>query len=214
MESDLETILNRLRQRIAGGVQWIRSPMLYLDPGCVLHLFQELTALGEPPRVLLSSGQVITEETISFTFEPGRGASLPLDVLFQSMHPLIDRKAPFVEQIEDMVSLSHRLARFNGRLQSTRFPDGNLNLEIEFAGIRGLLFYTNQYFSSTIRPLLDHDRFHTLSCPVEVLAYVHGPVQKTIFYHQIYGDNMEYHWAPIVPMAMAEASEKREGKAS
>ncbi|MFH1091502.1 MAG: hypothetical protein V1742_08020, partial [Pseudomonadota bacterium] len=83
---------------------------------------------------------------------------------------------PLVDRAEDLSGLVHDYARVKGYLQATHFPDGNLNLEIVFAGVRGLLFYTKEFFSSLVRPMLSDDRFHTFHCDIEALVYLPGQV--------------------------------------
>lgn len=206
MADNLDTILENLKARQSRTTERVQSPFIYLDPEAVRHLFQELTGLSEPPRVRIKADEDGKPGRTRFTLGPGPGFEPPAQVLFQAMVPILREKITLVRQADDLKALTHGYARIQGLLQATHFPDGNLNLELVFAGVHGMLFYTPGFFSSMARPLLTDDRFHTLSCRVEAHVYVHGPVQKTIFYHQTYGDNVEHTWLPLAPVALMENS--------
>lgn len=210
MNNDLEIILSNLRELLNQARNYVRPPYLYLDPEAVLHLFQDLTGLTDPPRVWYFAPKGGQAGRAEVSLEPGPGNTVPVHILFRAMYPILEQKAPLVGRAEDLVPLAHRYARVQGLMQSTRFPDGNLNLEIEFCGVRGLLFFTRSFFSSMVRPLLDHDRIHTLSSRVKALVYAHGQVQRTIFYHQTYGDNREHDWLPLAPVAIRKAGNTQE----
>ncbi|MBW2060963.1 MAG: hypothetical protein JRI95_05290 [Deltaproteobacteria bacterium] len=198
MNDNLEIILNFLRERSTQAQDWLKSPYLYLDPEGVQYLFQELTGLKGLPSMRLDPGEGRAE----LRLESGPGSELPLHLVYQALVPLVRQKAPLINRKEELTGLVQSYAWVQGMLQGTRFPDGAFNIEILFHGTRGLLFYTRDFFSSMLRPLLDHDRIFTLQCPVEALVYVHGPVMKQIFYHHTYGDNKEHDWLPLVPVAI------------
>lgn len=201
MSEDLNQILDHLRRRLRRGADRLRPPHLYLDPGGVRHLYAELCGVSEPPTVQLipdpSTGRV------ELDLDPaGTGPSSPWSLVYEAMAPLIERKTPLIDQPEPLEAPGWRFARIEGELRNTRFPDGKLNLEIDFAGLRGLLFYQPDFFSSLVQPLTADDRFQFFDTPVKALVFLQGPVQTTIFYHQTYGDNTEYRWLPVTPVVM------------
>ena len=210
MNKDLEAILAGLQARLNQTRDLMGIPYLYLDPEAVRHLFQNLTGLKEPPRVRVLDMEGQNRGRIELDLESGPGYEPPAQILFEAMAPAIEKKMPLIEQPDDLANMVHRYARVRGLLQATRFPDGNLNMEVAFLGLRGILFYTPAFFSSVIRPLLSDDRFHTLYCQVEAFVYVHGPVQKIIFYHQSYGDNLEHEWLPLAPVVLRETKDQNE----
>ena len=204
MSSVLDKITNYLAERYQGLDPVIRTPYIYLDPQVVRYLFQELTGLDDAPRVRPVHGEGATKASfpvVGFELvsdnEPG--ARVPWHILYEAMGAMIDTAVPLVTMASEIGTEGRRLIRVQGRLLATHFPDGNLNLEIVFAGVRGLVFYTEEYFNSMNRPLLHDDRFFTLDENVEALIYLLGPVQRTIFYHQTYGDDQEYDWIPVTP---------------
>lgn len=210
MNNDLEIILSNLRELLNQARNHVRPPYLYLDPEAALHLFQDLTGLTDMPRIWYFAPKGGQAGRAEVSLEPGPGNTVPIHILFEAMGPILEQKVPLVGRAEDLAPLVHRYARVQGLMQSTHFPDGNLNLEIEFAGVRGLLFFTRSFFSSVVRPFLDHDRIHTLFSRVEALVYAHGEVQRTIFYHQTYGDNREHDWLPLAPVAIRKAENTQE----
>lgn len=205
MDRALDIILHGLAEELNRTADRIRPPDVYLDPEAVHRLFQDLTGLADPPRVVYSVGTDDRGGGAEPTLEAGRGQPVSIPVLYRAMRTVLDRTIPLVDRPEDVPSLANRLARIRGVLQSTRFPDGGLNLEIQFVGVRGLLFFTPAWFSSMIRPLLLDDRIMAFQSPVEALVRLHGPMQRTIFYHQTYGDNREHAWQPLVPAVILEA---------
>ena len=200
MPGAMEIILNRLEARSGETRQKVRTPYLYLDPEGVLYLFQELTGVPGPPEVRVPGGPEVGE----------RGQPSPAHHLFEAMRPVLEEKVPLAEDAGDLENKNHEYVRVTGRLQATHFPDGELNLEIFFAEVRGLLFFTESFFNSMVRPLVGDDRFHALEADVEALVYVHGPVRRTIFYHQSYGDNREHLWVPLVPVAVRNFGREEE----
>ena len=205
MTNELQIIMNNLTALVGREQDMVRPPYLYLDPEAVEHIFQELTGLSGLPFVYFSAPAGEKKGRMEVGLDPSAGGRrAPLHLLFEAMSGLIEAKAPLVSRPEDLTHLAYRYARVRGVLQATHFPDGGLNLEISFAGVRGLLFFTPSAFSSMIRPLIDHDRFHSLHCQIEALVYPHGRIQRTIFYHQSYGDNQEHDWIPLVPIVIRE----------
>ena len=208
MGSDLKTIIEHLAEQYNGPGPVIRPPYLYLDPKAVLYLYQELTGLREAPHrveafcVAPHLAETQTAAGIEIRPEYGQGHQIPLHILYEAMEALIDSAVPEVKTLPEVIRDGSRLIRTRGRLQTTHFPDGNLNLEITFAGVRGLVFYTEGYFNSLTRPLLHNDRFFAMDENVEALLYLLGPVQRIIFYHQAYGDNQEYDWLPVAPVVI------------
>jgi hypothetical protein len=192
MDEDLEDILAALTQRRARQKDVVAPPPLYLDPQAVWHVFRELTGLNQPPKAQGAA-----------TDDPP-----PLPSLYEAMRPILERKVPRVESRAEVDANVHRFVRVKGRLRAARFPDGGLNLELAFGDIRGLLFHTPEYFNSLIRPLLGDDRLLRLEQEASALAYVHGPVEDLIFYHQTYGDNQEHQWAPLAPAVIQAVTEK------
>jgi len=212
MTNQLQTILDNLSALLARKQEWIRPPYLYLDPQAVEHIFEELTGLSGRPYVYFSTTASEKKGRMEVGLDPSPGRRrAPIHLLFEAMSGLIEAKAPLVSRPEDLADLAYRYARVRGLLQATHFPDGCLNLEISFAGVRGLLFFTPSAFSSMIRPVIDHDRFHSLHCRIEALVYPHGRIQRTIFYHQSYGDNQEHDWIPLVPIAVWEIGGRDDG---
>jgi hypothetical protein len=201
MPGSMEIILNRLEALPRETRRKVRTPYLYLDPEAVAYLFQELTGLPGPPEVRVPGGPEAGEH----------GQQSPAHHLFEAMRPVLEERAPLAESAGDLDIKNHEYVRVKGRLQATHFPDGALNLEILFAEVRGLLFFTESYFNSMIRPLVGDDRFHALEADVEALVYVHGPVRRTIFYHQSYGDNREHLWVPLTPVAIRNSEREEEG---
>ncbi|MBW1708436.1 MAG: hypothetical protein JRG97_03840 [Deltaproteobacteria bacterium] len=203
MNTDLDIILNALKKRLARTQDWIQSPYLYLDPEGVLYLFQHLSGLNNLPLARLNPGG---NEQVELSHREGTGGAIPIHIVYQALFPLLKEKIPQPAKKEDFHGLRQRYAWVKGTLQGTHFPDGNFNVEILIGDIRGVLFFTKDFFSSTVRPLLDHDRIFTLQCPVEALVYVHGEVRNQVFYHQTFGDNKEHDWLPLVPVAVQSVS--------
>ncbi|MBW2090904.1 MAG: hypothetical protein JRI34_02120 [Deltaproteobacteria bacterium] len=199
MNDDLQTILNALQERLTQPQDFLNSPFLYLDPEGVLYWFQELTGLRDLPRMRINPGGDIK---IEITFTAGSGGTLPLHLVCRALIPLLKQKVPFIQKKEDLLGLVQRYAWVQGTLQGTHFPDGSFNVEILFCDLRGVLFYTKDFFSSMVRPLLDNDRIYTLKCSVEALVYVHDEIIRQIFYHHTFGDNREHDWLPLVPVAI------------
>lgn len=200
--TELDRILYRLKKRLDRVSALLDTPFLYLDPEAVLHLFQSLTGLARPPLVRFFQTEPTDEPDNGPFLEAPAGLEPSTQAIFEAMAPLVEERTPLAAKMEDFDGLEHQYARVRGLMQSTRFPDGELNLEIGFSGLRGLLFYTSNYFSSAMRPLLAEDRFHTIYAEVEALVYVHGPVRRTIFYHLTYGDNREHDWLALTPVAV------------
>ena len=200
MNSDLDDILAEISRRLdrAGGV--IEAPFLYLDPHVVSYLFQELTGFSEYPEIRY--GVEANQRGPRVIPPGGEGITAPPHLVYKAMIPKLSQRIPQVRGSESLVGLKGRFARISGELRSTRFPDGLLNLEIVFGDVRGVLFYTEEFISSMLRPLLAHDRFHEFQDRVDALVCVHGPLRKTIFYHQSYGDNQEHAWVPLVPVVI------------
>ncbi|MEW5724991.1 MAG: hypothetical protein AB1896_17905 [Thermodesulfobacteriota bacterium] len=210
MNTDLETILNRLGDRPSRVSTGIRAPYLYLDPEGVKYLFLEIAGLGPPPAVRLRPTEAPGTGPLETTWERTQGLESPALLLFEAMAPVLKARILEVGKAEDLEGLDFKYAWIRGPLQATHFPDGNLNLEIGFAGVRGLLFYHPGYFDSMVRPLIKDDRIHALTTEVEALVFVHGPVRKIIFYHQSYGDNQEHDWLPLVPVSIRHLTPDRE----
>ncbi len=210
MNNKLQTILDNLKERLDREGQVLKPPFLYLDPEGARHLYEQLTGLSSPPDLQVS--YPIDNGVCSYSVSAitGVGTEAPLPLLFESMWPVIKAEVMDLDRPEVLPPAVHQYAHIRGLMQATRFPDGNLNLEIVFAGLRGLLFFTESYFSSLMRPFLGDDRFYELCFNVEALVYLHGPLQRTIFYHQTYGDNMEHDWLPLVPMAILRVDAEEE----
>ena len=210
--SHLDAIVSQLEGRLNREGDLVEPPLIYLDPEAVRHLYQELTGLEEPPRIAVTLPEGGRPGRAEAVLARDSGYRPPARLLYESMVPVLAEQVPLVEGLEDLAPLAYRYARIRGRLQSTHFPDGHLNMEVLFAGARGMLFFTKAFFSSMVRPLLLTDRFHALHCEVEALVYVHGRAQRTIFYHQMFGDDLEHDWIPLVPVALreTESGEERE----
>lgn len=181
-----------------------------------MYLFQELTGLQEAPRFsMVRPGSSVEEARpgagIKLASDCEQGTRAPLHMLYEAMGDLLDTAVPLAGSLSEIFKEGRRLARVKGRLRATRFPDGNLNLELLFAGVRGLVFYTEEYFNSLIRPVLHNDRVFTMEETVEALIYLLGPVQRIIFYHQTYGDNQEYDWVPVAPAVIRSLGVVGEG---
>jgi hypothetical protein len=202
MTENMHTIMANLKERLGTGPNRLIPPYIYFDNGICLHFFQEFTGLNEPPPI--RSADVNDEHISNRTplISPDHLALPALHLLFDSMLPLVNERVPLIERLDQLTAHVHCFIRLQGLMQSTHFPDGRLNLEISFAGVRGVLFHTPEYFNSLIRPVIKQDRFFDFKSPVDMLAYLHGPPQKLIFYHQTYGDNKEYDWAPLVPVTV------------
>jgi hypothetical protein len=204
-EHELNEILLRLKQGLKQAAGRFDRPYLYLDPEGVNALFQEFTGLSGPPQVRI---EVTGASDVEVSLESGRAGVPPaLPLLFESLAPLLRQRLILVSDKTALKESEPRYVWVSGRLEATHFPDGNLNLEIRFAGVRGVLFYTPAFFSSVIRPFLAQDRIHTLTLPVEALVFVHGPVKRQIFYHLTYGDNEEHDWLPLVPLMIRQRPE-------
>ena len=201
MTETLDSILTEINRLLDRRVGLVEAPFHYLDPDVVAYLFQELTGLGEFPEIPAKGGQNRDAGT-GAAIPKDRGSKPPLYIVYKAMVPELSQRVPQIDGAETLIALEGRFARIQGLLQSTRFPDGRLNLEIAFGDVRGVLFYTKDYLSSMLRPLIAHDRFHALQDRVKALVYVHGPLKKTIFYHQSYGDNKEHAWIPLVPVVI------------
>jgi len=199
MSEDLKIILSHLESRVKNAKDFLQSPCLYLDPEGVLYLFRELTALKEPPSIRVSYQEGGRAE---LSIGHGSGESPPLHVLYEAIYPTLQKKIASVQETADLEERGPGFALVNGILQGTRFPDGNLNMEIIFAGVRGLLFYHSEFFSSVFKPLLVNDRFHKIHYTVEALVFIQDKVQQQIFYHHTYGDNKEHSWVPLVPVVI------------
>jgi len=197
-EHELNEIMTRLRQGLKEAAGRFDRPYLYLDPEGVNTLFQEYTGLSDPPQIRIEVSETSGVELILETGRAGVPPAPPL--LFESLAPLLRRRLTFLTDKAELKEPEPRYAWVSGRLEATHFPDGNLNLEIRFAGVRGVLFYTPSFFSSVIRPLLVQDRIHALTLPVEAVVFVHSPIKRQIFYHLTYGDNEEHDWLPLVPL--------------
>jgi hypothetical protein len=202
LSDDLAAILGRLQSAHAEPRGRIDPPFLYLDPEAVLHLFQSLTGLDRPPRIQTGWSPKNGPASGGFAAVPDPEAGPPLQALYQAMSPLLDQRIPMARTAEDLNGREGQWVRLSGRLQTTRFPDGRLNLAIGLPGIWGLLFYHPGHFHTLTRPLLGEDRFHALGTRVEALVYVQGPIQRVIFYHQTYGDNQEHDWLPLSPVVI------------
>jgi len=202
--SDLDRVLTHLAKELTGKKKDVRSPFLYLDPASVLHIYQELTGLNEIPRYRLEGGRIACPPEA--LLDPGEGPGLrpPLRMVFDSLKPVLEKKVSLAGQADDLKALSGRFVRVHGMFRSTRFPDGDLNLEIAFLDLRGVLFYNQDFFCSLILPLLESDRIFSLNYEVEALVFVLGEVRRTIFYHPTYGDNQEYEWVPLAPVVIQE----------
>ena len=199
MDSDLDKILKNLQQVLENTRSKVEAPPLYMDQEGVLYLFQTLTGLSRPPSLGTDYNR---NGTPRISLEQGPGLEPPIHLVYQAVLPILKKKMPLVSKAEDLTGMAHEYARIRGVLSGTRFPDGRSNLEIRFADIRCLLFYTREKFSSMIQPLLQNDRYFSLECQVEALVYIQGPVQKSIFYHHTYGDDKEHAWLPSVPVVI------------
>ncbi|MBF0531183.1 MAG: hypothetical protein HQK55_18330 [Deltaproteobacteria bacterium] len=201
MPEERESIIKAIMDRLVGSTPSLSPPLPYLDQEGVRHIFQELTGLADPP---VRPGDVSPSAATSIG-TVGASNQTPIHMLYEAMLPAIERYVPLIRQPDELNWRQHDYARIQGLMQGTHFPDGDLNMEIQFAGIRGLIFYDPAKFSSMFRPLLITDRLFTLYLEVEALVYVQGPLQRNIFYHQIYGDNREHLWAPLVPVVIKTA---------
>lgn len=199
MDSDLDKILKNLQKALENTRSKVEPPPLYIDQEGVLYLFQTLTGLSRPPSLGIEYNR---SGTPRISLEQGLGPEPPIHLVYQAVLPILKKKTPLVSKEEDLTGMAHEYARIRGVLSGTRFPDGRSNLEIRFADIRCLLFYAREKFSSMIQPLLQNDRFFSLECQVEALVYIQGPVQKSIFYHDTYGDDKEHAWLPSVPVVI------------
>ncbi|MBW2624270.1 MAG: hypothetical protein JRD68_15285 [Deltaproteobacteria bacterium] len=199
MDSDLEIILNNLKKIMDADRPTVEPPPLYLDQEGVLYLFQSLTGLNRLPLIDFDYAQ---GGAPGISLEHSSGLEPPMHLVYQAVLPILRKKTPLVSKEADLAGMAHKYAQIRGVLSGTRFPDGRSNLEIRFADVRCLLFYTRENFSSMLQPLLQHDRYFTLECQVEALVYLQGPVQKSIFYHQTYGDDKEHTWLPLVPVVI------------
>ena len=206
MNRDRETIRTLLAGRMNRTADRIRPPFMYLDPEAALYIYRELTGLADLPGVVFGAGSGTEQPEFEVTFD-GRGREASDQLVFEAMWPVVREKTPLVENAEQADLASGGFGRVRGLLQSTHFPDGNLNLEIVFGDVRGVLFFNTDHFSSVVRPLVGNDRFHTLTSRVEALVFLHGPVQRMIFYHQSYGDNQEHAWLPLAPVAVMDDSD-------
>ena len=204
MPTDLEIILKNLEDNLNQTRYIVRPPFFYLDYEAVDDLFHDVTGWCDRPRLRYQLDQEEGGGRIDVITDPARGGQVPAAALFEAMEPVLWSKIPLVEKAEGLNGLAYRYARVRGILQSTHFPDGNLNLEITFAGVRGVLFYTPSNFASLVRPMLVANNFHSICTPVDALFFVHGCLQRTIFYHQTYGDNREHDWLPLVPVVIRE----------
>ena len=190
MKENLAAFIRRLDQRFESGAAVLSPPYLYLDREAVSHVFQDLYGLETPPG-----------RRASGTLDGGStDGPAPIHLTLAAMEPALAEKAAEASTAESLSALVHNFARVRGRLGITRFPDGNLNLEIDVNGIRGLLFYEKRWFNSLVRPLLEDDRIFTLDHQVEALVFIHDRVRRTIFYHMTYGDNQEHDWLPLGPV--------------
>jgi hypothetical protein len=199
MDSALEIILNNLKTMLDTVRPTVEPPPLYLDQEGVLYLFQSLTGLNRLPSIDFDHAQGGAPR---IKLEHGSGLEPPMHLVYQAVLPILRKKTPLVSKEADLEGMAHGYAQIRGVLSGTRFPDGRSNLEIRFADIRCLLFYTRENFNSMFQPLLQNDRYFTLECPVEALVFLQGPVQKSIFYHQTYGDDKEHTWLPLVPVVI------------
>lgn len=210
INKDLTAVLKRLEELLNQPRAWIDTPYTYLDPEGALYLFQEITGLRDPLPALMNHEQ----GKFTLDSDAATGLAIPPHQMLNAVLSILNEKIPVIKDEADLSGLSHKYALITGLLQGTHFPDGGLNIEIQFSSVRGLLFYTPEYFSSMIRPVLSHDRFHTLDCQVEALVYLHDKVQRLIFYHQTYGDDTEHSWVPVTPVYIRpvydETSNKRE----
>ena len=210
MNNDLTFILNSISQRLDRAAGRLDPPYIYLDAESVNYLFQELCGLEHPPDIVLSESEVGLSCRVELEPDRKKGFPLPAILLFDCMYQVLKDKASTIKSVEDISTMSTRYAFISGLFQTTRFPDGNLNLEINFAGIRGILFYHKDHFGPLVRPLIDQDRFYTFSADVEALVYFPDRIQRTIFYHQTYGDNKEHDWSPLVPICIKNSPDKEE----
>jgi hypothetical protein len=176
----------------------------------VFFLFQELCGLKRPPDVVLTRSEAGYSSEIQLEPVGARGFSLPVSMLLEGMYPVLKRRTPEIQAASDLPMDHSKFAFIRGLFQTTRFPDGNLNLEINFFGVKGILFYNQDNFGPFIRPLIVHDRFYDFSGEVEALVYMPGRIQSTIFYHQTYGDNKEHEWSPLVPIAIKSSPDKED----
>jgi hypothetical protein len=207
MNNYRQEILDNLREILNRQVNAIHWPCLYLDPEGAWHIYRELSGWSSAPEIQpfdLTKEKAGTADTIALLAPQGEVTHY---FIFEAMAPIIQRLVPLAKEAGDIDPARRRFARIQGQLQTTRFPDGNLNLQITFANIRGLLFFTPGFFNSMFRPLLNDDRFYDLSRPVEALVYMHDRIKKTIFYHPIHGDDIEHQWMPVVPVAIRDMNE-------
>ena len=207
----LETIIKNLRAAIENPPTAIDPPYPYMDKQVVYGFFREISGLHSPPsgRLVLETGETSHAE---ITLDWRENHRPPVKMLYESMEEILKGMIPLAKDAADVNKVVHQYARIEGVLGSTRFPDGNLNLEIVTRDLRGVLFYSPRNFGSLFRPLLASDRITGLRLEVEAIVYVHAAVEKIIFYHQSYGDNREHLWAPLSPVVIKQKEPDREGK--
>ena len=198
MRNNLEIIRANLVKGQSRGDRTLRSPYLYFDSAAVMRIFRDLTGLSDPGKISMPGDGNVAGDVLT----PAPPSN---ELLFEAMAPIIEEDAPRAESAGDLEGRSFNYLRIGGTLETTRFPDGNLNLELSFGGVRGLLFFTKSCFDSLVRPVLFQDRLHWFSRRVEALVYSVGDMAATIFYHQTYGDNQEHQWLPLVPVVLREA---------
>ncbi|MFH1136053.1 MAG: hypothetical protein V1816_08190 [Pseudomonadota bacterium] len=191
MKSNLEIVTANLKKGLSKQNGPLRPPYLYLDRAAVRRIFRELTGMNGLGGMAIAEG--------------GPAITPSLELLFEAMAPILEEKTRGIAAGDDLAGLAFEYLRIGGVLETTRFPDGNLNLELVFGQVRGLLFCARENFDSLARPVLFQDRLHVFSRRVEALVFPVGEIRTTIFYHQAYGDNQEHPWLPLVPVVIRDA---------
>ena len=207
----LEIIIRNLRDRIQDPPLVLDSPYPYMDKRVIYEFFREISGLNTPPGGRLNLDESL-EGGADIALDWRENLRPPVKMLYESMEEILKEMIPLAKDVTDIDKYAHRYARLEGVLSSTRFPDGNLNLEIVSGDLRGVLFYNPGSFGTLFRPLLASDRLTGLHLEVEAIVYIHAAVEKMIFYHQSYGDNREHSWAPLSPVVIKRNESDREGE--
>lgn len=154
--------------------------------------------MSEPPLFTFSG---LAEDDLGSEGKSTEAAP-PSHHLFEAMLPALYEKIPKLTELTEIDSRFNQYALIDGTLEGTHFPDGGLNLEITFLGLKGVLFFKRSWFNSMIRPLIDNDRLFTICQEVSALVYLHDKVQHQVFYHGTYGDNRSHAWLPLTPVVI------------
>lgn len=198
----ISEIEKSLKERFEEVRRSLSPPFIYLDAAAARYLFQELAGVDSMPGLEIKPPEGDGKPEISIVYGGESRKTAPIHVIYEAMSGVLQQKVSLLRHKEELPFLVHKYTRLRGLMSATRFPDGEINLEIAFNNVRGLLFYTEKYFASTVKPFLSSDRFFSYSSQVEALVYVAGELREMIFYHSTYGDNKEHSWIPIVPVCI------------